>query len=63
MCAFSPDDRFLLCSGVDTKVLQYHIAMPARAPDTFGHVLRQPRYATRYRRSVYFADSECFVTG
>ncbi|CAD7928764.1 unnamed protein product [Amoebophrya sp. A120] len=63
MCAFSPDDRYLLASGVDTRVLQYEIAQPDRTPNRFAGILRKPSYATRYRRSVYFANSKCFVTG
>lgn len=28
-----------------------------------AHILGRPKYSTRYRRSVYFANSRCFVTG
>jgi hypothetical protein len=31
MCAFSPDDRHLLVSGVDTRLIQYEVGYPQRS--------------------------------
>ncbi|CAD7925233.1 unnamed protein product, partial [Amoebophrya sp. A25] len=63
MCAFSPDDRFLLASGVDTRLLQYQVGYPDAPANKFSNLFRRPLVTSRYRRSVYFANSKCFVTG
>jgi len=91
MCAFSPCDRYLLASGVDTRVQQFRLfgGTSSNGPinsnssgngngnssnssssvrlyqpvQRFQNILREPRFANRYRRSVYFACGTCFVTG
>jgi len=60
MCVFSPDDKHLLCSGVDTRLVQYEVPSWRRTPETFP--LRAPEDRERYRRSTYLADGKHFVT-
>jgi hypothetical protein len=60
MCTFSPDDRQLLCSGVDTRILQYEVGSWRRTPENFQ--LRRPIYQGRYRRSMYLEHSPNIVT-
>jgi WD40 repeat protein len=60
MCSFSPDDRHLLCSGVDTRLSQFEIPSFNHVPKQF--CIREPRHQSRYRRSAYFADGKRFIT-
>lgn len=60
MCVFSPDDKHVLCSGVDTRIIQYDVPSWRQSPDCFP--LREPVHRERYRRSTYLADAEHFVT-
>jgi hypothetical protein len=60
MCVFSPDDRHVLCSGVDTRILQFEVRSWRQTPAQFP--LRDPVHRERYRRSTYLADSRHFVT-
>lgn len=59
MCTFSPDDRYLLCSGIDTRISQFEVPSFRRWP-TFP--LRPVQHQARYRRSMYFATGRHFVT-
>lgn len=61
MCIFSPDDKYLLCSGVDTRMRQFEVPSWAEAPEKFA--LRQPMHEERFRRSTYLANSRFIVTG
>lgn len=61
MCVFSPDDKFLLCSGVDTRLKQFEVPSWAQTPESFP--LRQPLHEERYRRSTYLSNSRYIVTG
>lgn len=60
MCAFSPDDRHILCSGVDTRIAQFEVLSWRRTPERFP--LRDPVHRGRFRRSLYFADGRHFAT-
>lgn len=59
MCTFSPDDRYFLSSGVDTRITQFEVATwQARSMP-----LRKAVHKERYRRSAYLANSKVIVTG
>lgn len=60
MCVFSPDDRYVLCSGVDTRIKQYEVPSWRQTPEHFP--MRKPVHRERYRRSTYLANSRHFVT-
>jgi hypothetical protein len=60
MCNFSPDDKYLLCSGIDTSIMQYEMPSFQQVPDKFP--LRPAMHQARYRRSMYFATGRHFVT-
>lgn len=60
MCTFSPDDRYLLCSGIDTRITQFELPSFRMFPDSFP--LRPAMHQARYRRSMYFATGRHFVT-
>lgn len=60
MCVFSPDDRHLLCSGIDTRLVQFEVPSWRRSPDHFE--LREPVHQCRYRRSMYLMGSPYIVT-
>jgi len=60
MCGFSPDDRFFLCSGVDTHVVQFEVPSWTQTPVNMP--LRAPLHQERYRRSAYLANGTHFVT-
>jgi len=60
MCTFSPDDRYLLCSGIDTRITQFELPSFKMFPDSFP--LRPAMHQARYRRSMYFATGRHFVT-
>lgn len=60
MCVFSPDDRHLLASGVDTRLVQYDIGSWRQTPQNFN--LREAQHPGRYRRSMYLVDSPHIVT-
>jgi hypothetical protein len=60
MCVFSPDDRHVLCSGVDTRILQFEVRSWRQTPSQFP--LRGAVHRERYRRSTYLANSRHFVT-
>jgi hypothetical protein len=64
MCAFSPDDRRLMCSGIGDDLTQFDVPswqmfdkFPCRTPD------RSPYMGKRFRRATYLANSHTFVTG
>jgi hypothetical protein len=54
MCTFSPDDRHVQCSGVDTQLVQFEVPSWRRTPEHFD--LRQPMFEDRFRRSCYLPD-------
>eukprot|EP00923_Selenidium_pygospionis_P039270 GHVN01068348.1.p1 GENE.GHVN01068348.1~~GHVN01068348.1.p1 ORF type:complete len:2011 (+),score=329.56 GHVN01068348.1:665-6697(+) len=60
MCSFSPDDRYLLCSGVDSALSQY--SLPTFRP--YPNVIRVPPLDTsiNFRRSVYLSSCQHFIT-
>jgi len=60
MCVFSPDDKHLLCSGVDTRLCQFEVPSWRQTPEKFP--LREPTFRERYRRSTYLASGQHFVT-
>lgn len=60
MCTFSPDDKYLLCSGIDTRITQFELPSFRMSPDNFP--LRPAMHQARYRRSMYFATGRHFVT-
>eukprot|EP00929_Paragymnodinium_shiwhaense_P028266 TRINITY_DN16422_c0_g1_i1.p1 TRINITY_DN16422_c0_g1~~TRINITY_DN16422_c0_g1_i1.p1 ORF type:complete len:939 (+),score=103.11 TRINITY_DN16422_c0_g1_i1:83-2899(+) len=60
MCVFSPDDRHLLCSGVDTRIAQFEVPTWRQTPGSFE--LREPVHQDRYRRSTYLANGQYIVT-
>jgi len=60
MCVFSPDDRHVLCSGVDTRIMQFEVPSWRQTPEQFP--LREPVHRERYRRSTYLASGQHFVT-
>lgn len=59
MCTFSPDDRYFLASGVDTRMTQFEVA----TWESRSMPLRKPIHQGRYRRSAYLANSKFIVTG
>mmetsp|Transcript_79053 Transcript_79053/g.144605 ORF Transcript_79053/g.144605 Transcript_79053/m.144605 type:complete len:921 (-) Transcript_79053:200-2962(-) len=60
MCTFSPDDQYLLCSGIDTNITQFELPSYRKSPDSFH--LRAAMHHARYRRATYFATGRHFVT-
>mmetsp|Transcript_7613 Transcript_7613/g.22451 ORF Transcript_7613/g.22451 Transcript_7613/m.22451 type:complete len:996 (-) Transcript_7613:119-3106(-) len=60
MCVFSPDDQRVLCSGVDTRLMQFEVPSWRQTPESFP--LRSPVHRERYRRSTYLGDSWHFIT-
>jgi hypothetical protein len=60
MVTFSPDDKYLLSSGVDTRITQWELPSFRQTPNLFP--LRAAIHQARYRRSMYFADSTRFVS-
>jgi len=60
MCIFSPDDKHILCSGVDTRLVQFEVPSWRQTPERFP--LREPMHQERYRRSSYLATGQHFVT-
>jgi len=65
MCAFSPDDRLLLCSGTDRRLIQFELPSGRRYPSEFGFL--PPRVTAsgglqQYRRAMYFASGQRLVT-
>jgi len=60
MCVFSPDDKHVLCSGVDTRIMQFEVPSWRPTPEHFP--LREPLHRERYRRSTYLATGSHFVT-
>eukprot|EP00434_Breviolum_minutum_P017588 symbB.v1.2.015525.t1/scaffold1152.1/size135547/15 len=59
MCTFSPDDRFFLSSGVDTRMTQFEVS----TWESTSMALRKPIHKERYRRSAYLANSKVIVSG
>lgn len=59
MCVFSPDDRHVLCSGVDTRLLQFEVPSWRQSP---SFPFRPPVHRERYRRAMYLANGQHFVT-
>jgi len=60
MCTFSPDDKYLLSSGIDTRINQFELPSFTQFPASFP--LRPAMHQARYRRSMYFATGRHFVT-
>jgi len=60
MCCFSPDDTRLLCSGVDTRIMQVEVPSWRQTPTRFP--LRDPVHQDRYRRSIYMSSGQHIVT-
>jgi WD40 repeat protein len=60
MCAFSPGDKYLLCSGIDTHIVQYDLPTFSVTHKSFP--LRPEAHQSRYRRSMYFASGRHFLT-
>jgi len=64
MCAFSPDDRMLLCSGTDRRLIQFELPSGRRNPNKFDFL--PPRVTggglQQYRRAMYFASGQRLVT-
>jgi hypothetical protein len=60
MCAFSPSDKSLLCSGIDTHLVQYDL--PSFNVSHKSLALRPETHQARYRRSMYLATGQHFVT-
>lgn len=60
MVAFSPDDKYLLSSGVDTRITQWELPSFRQSPEFFP--LRPAMHQDRYRRSMYLADSKRIVS-
>jgi hypothetical protein len=66
MCSFSPDDRHLLCSGVDSALMQFPVDSSlgdARA-EAVGSRFPVPAQNRdmNYRRSLYLADGAVVAT-
>jgi len=59
MCAFSPDDKYMLCSGMDTRIMQFEVPSWRQTP---VFPMREPVHQERYRRSLYLATGRHFVT-
>merc|ERR1740117_208611 len=73
MCCFSPDDRHVLCSGVDTALQQFSLdwrmdgsrqILPPRPDGNVGSHFPLPALNsdTNYRRSLYLADGSLIAT-
>jgi WD40 repeat protein len=60
MCNFAPGDKQLLCSGIDTHIVQYDLPSCRVAYKSFP--LRPETHQAHYRRSMYFASGRQFVT-
>jgi WD40 repeat protein len=60
MCTFSPGDKSLLCSGIDTHIMQYEL--PSFRLEHQSLPLHPETHQNRYRRSTYFATGRHFVT-
>eukprot|EP00440_Ansanella_granifera_P075380 gb/GFBE01081805.1/.p1 GENE.gb/GFBE01081805.1/~~gb/GFBE01081805.1/.p1 ORF type:complete len:929 (+),score=130.50 gb/GFBE01081805.1/:1-2787(+) len=60
MCSFSPDDKHVLCSGVDASLQQFNIA----SDDSAGTRFRLPALhsMTNYRRSLYMTNGDMVAT-
>jgi len=59
MCCFSPDDRHVLCSGVDQALQQFSLM---RQTDGSRFPLPSLGSDTNYRRSLYLADGRLICT-
>mmetsp|Transcript_87630 Transcript_87630/g.248171 ORF Transcript_87630/g.248171 Transcript_87630/m.248171 type:complete len:897 (-) Transcript_87630:687-3377(-) len=66
MCSFSPDDRHLLCSGVDSALMQFPVdtSMGDTKAEAVGSRLPVPAQNRdmNYRRSLYLADGAVVAT-
>jgi len=65
MCCFSPNDDSLLVSGLDNNVCQLDIRkglMPNLTNDVLAKSIPARNSTTNYRRSVYTADGNSFIT-
>jgi WD40 repeat protein len=72
MCCFSPDDRRVLCSGVDSALLQFGLDKPPghdssptgglEASSRSSFPIPAMNRDTNYRRSVYLADGGLVAT-
>ncbi|CAK8993664.1 unnamed protein product, partial [Durusdinium trenchii] len=61
MCTFSPDDRHILCSGVDSYLQQFTLAS---SDDGIGtrYPLPNTHSATNYRRAMYLTSGGLVAT-
>lgn len=62
MCCFSPDDRHILCSGVDQALQQFPLGQNSTAPVGTRFPLPALRSDTNYRRSLYLANGRWVAT-
>jgi WD40 repeat protein len=65
MCCFSPLDENLLVSGLDSNVVQLSIRkglVPNLPSDQLTKSIPSRNSNTNYRRSVYLADGDSFIT-
>ncbi|CAJ1421408.1 unnamed protein product [Effrenium voratum] len=61
MCTFSPDDRRILCSGVDSCLQQFTLAREDDAAGT-RYPLPTTNSATNYRRAMYLTSGALVAT-
>lgn len=61
MCCFSPDDKHILCSGVDDVLQQFNLA---KDTSCHGSRFRLPSMnsLTNYRRSLYLTNGDLVAT-
>lgn len=61
MCCFSPDDKHILCSGVDDVLQQFNLA---KDTSCHGSRFRLPsaNSLTNYRRSLYLTNGDLVAT-
>ncbi|CEM27780.1 unnamed protein product [Vitrella brassicaformis CCMP3155] len=62
MCCFSPDDRFLLCSGIDASLHQFSLGSACEYPSHDGLQVPPLHSQQNYRRSLYLSTSRHFIT-
>jgi len=65
LCCFSPDDRHVLCSGVDNALQQFSMDSKqsnTQSPECTRFPLPALGSTTNYRRSLYLADGNIVAT-
>lgn len=65
MCCFSPLDDCLLVSGLDSNVVQLSVKaglVPNIPPETLAAAIPARNSSSNYRRAVYTADGDAFIT-